>query len=106
MRNSVEIENIEELRRLEGIEDVELRQEIRGLNVGDSVRLTFLAGATSLARETLLVRITRIDGYTFRGKLAKSPASTGLANLRAGSFVAFTTAHIHSLAKGQLSHEH
>ena len=37
MQKTVEIENIEEMRRREGIEDVELREEIRGLRVGDFV---------------------------------------------------------------------
>ena len=44
MRNPVEIENIEEMRRREGIDDVELRSEIRDLQVGDSVRLTLMTG--------------------------------------------------------------
>jgi hypothetical protein len=97
MRNPVEIENIEEMRRQEGIEDSELREEIRGLRVGHCVKLTLLAGTKSCDSETLLVRITRIRGSAFRGKLADRPNSTGLSNLRVGSQVAFTTAHIHSL---------
>ena len=44
MRNPVQIENIEEMRRREGIDDVELRSEIRDLQVGDSVRLTLMTG--------------------------------------------------------------
>jgi hypothetical protein len=105
MRNRVVIENIEELRRREGIVDVELREAIRGLRAGDFVRLTLLAGATSPAGETLLVRITSIRGGAFRGKLAGRPASAGLAQLRAGSPVVFTAAHIHSLPKGQPTDE-
>src|SRR5207248_1333804 len=38
MRTTIEIENIEEMRRQEGIDDVELRGEIRGLKVGDFVK--------------------------------------------------------------------
>jgi hypothetical protein len=79
MRNAVEIENIEEMRRREGIEDVEPREAIRGLRIGDSVRLTFLTGTKSSAGETLLVRITRIRGPVFRGKVADRPASAGLS---------------------------
>jgi hypothetical protein len=97
MRHPVEIENIEEMRRREGIEDVELREEIRGLRVGDLVKLTFLTGAHS--SETLLVRITSIRGAAFRGKLANGPTSAGLSSLRVGSPVAFTAAHIHSLPR-------
>ena len=39
MRHTIVIENIEEMRRREGIDDVELREAIRGLRVGDFVRL-------------------------------------------------------------------
>ncbi len=103
MRQAVEIENIEEMRRREGIEDVELRQEIRGLRVGDFVKLTLLADTKSF--ETLLVRITRIRRSEFHGKLANRPNCAGLSKLRVGSPVAFTTAHIHSIQKGQPAHE-
>jgi hypothetical protein len=99
MRHTVEIEDIERRRLREGIDDVELREEIRGLQVGDVVKLTFLTGPTSF--ETLSVRITRITGSAFRGKLAARPASAGLSNLRVGSAVAFTAAHIHSLPIGR-----
>jgi hypothetical protein len=103
MRYPVEIENIEEMRRREGIEDVELRAEIRGLRVGDVVKITFLAGPHTL--ETLLVRITSIRGAAFRGKLANGPNSAGLSSLRVGSPVAFTSDHIHSLPRKQPPHE-
>lgn len=103
MRDPVEIENIEALRRQEGIEDVELGEAIRGLRVGDFVQLTLLAGLKS--SETLPVRITRIRGSVFRGKLAKKPACSALAKLQAGAPLAFTTAHIHSLPKGRPAHD-
>jgi hypothetical protein len=99
MPKTVEIENIEEMRLREGIDDVELRQKIRGLRVGDSVQLTFRAATASSTGETLSVRITSIRGSTFRGKLAKTPASPGLTTLHAGSTIAFTTDQIHSLPK-------
>jgi hypothetical protein len=102
MRNPIEIENIEAMRRREGIDDAELREAIRGLGIGDFVKLTFLTGPTSF--ETLLVRITSISGSSFRGKLAETPASAGLSKLRVGSPVVFTTAHIHSLPKEQRAH--
>ena len=56
MASLVEIENIEEMRRKEGIDDVELRMEIRQLKVGDHVRLTISSG--SKFHGTVLVRIT------------------------------------------------
>ena len=97
MRNVVEIEDIEQRRLRAGIDDVELRSEIRGLHVGDVVKLTFLTGTTAF--ETLSVRITSISRSAFRGKLADRPVAPALSKLRAGSPVAFTAAHIHSLGK-------
>jgi hypothetical protein len=98
MRRLIEIENIEELRRGEGIEDVELHDQIRTLRAGDFVRLTFLAGAPP-GGETLRVRITRVEGGDFRGRLADAPASGRLSALRVGSTVRFQAGHIHSVAK-------
>src|SRR6516225_6409199 len=97
MRHIVEIEDIEQRRLRAGIDDVELRSEIRGLHVGDVVKLTFLTGTTSF--ETLSVRITSVSGSAFRGKLADSPVAPALSQLRVGSPVAFAAAHIHSLVK-------
>ncbi len=96
MQTTVEIENIEEMRRQEGIDDVELRVEIRALKVGDFVRLTFLTSKTSF--ETVLIRITSIRGTAFRGKFAKRPISASLRK-RTGAPVVFSAAHIHSLLR-------
>jgi len=98
MRTRVEIENIEDLRRRQGIEDVELQEAIRGLKVGACVKVTLLTGTPGAAGETLSVRITSICGDTFRGKLAKKPTSAGLAGLGVGFVLTFTSSHIHSLA--------
>jgi hypothetical protein len=97
MQNRIEIEDIAEMRRHAGIDDVELLQEIRSLKVGDLIRLTLLSGRTPSARETLAVRITRIRGTEFRGTLAVRPVSVGLSNLDIGSPVAFKEDHIHSI---------
>jgi len=101
MKNSVALQNIEDMRRREGIDDIELRDGIRALRVGHFVRLTLLTGTTVFAGETVLVRITSIRGQSLRGKLVERPASADLASLVAGSGVAFAAAHIHSLAKRQ-----
>ena len=96
----MEIEDIQQLRWKQGIEDLELLAEISGLQVGDSVKLTFRADKVSFAGETLLVRITSIKGCAFCGKLAAEPALIGLSNLRLGSPVrCFSATHIHSIAK-------
>lgn len=95
MRRFIDIENIEELRRRQGIDDVDLRKQIRGLGIGDCVKLTLFTGPTSF--ETVLVRITSIRGQELRGKLVNKPASNALSRLREGSPVAFTTANIHSI---------
>jgi hypothetical protein len=99
MTHLIEIEDIDTMRRREGINDVALREEIRELRVGDFVKLTLLSG--TMSSETVAVRITSIKGSAFRGKLAGSPTSAGFSTLRAGSALAFTTAHIHSLLKGR-----
>lgn len=77
-----------------------LRKEVRGLRTGAPVKLTLLTGPTPFAGETVVVRITSIQGRAFRGKLVMKPVAAALARLRAGSPVVFTTAHIHSLPKG------
>src|SRR5262245_54276803 len=103
MQNPIEIENIEEMRLQVGIDDVELREEIRTLKVGTFVRLTLLTGPKSCG-ETLLVQITAIRGSSFHGKLASRPTSACLSDLLAGSPIAFTRAHIHSLPHKRFSH--
>lgn len=103
MRKPVQIENIEELRRQQGIDDIQLRHEILELAVGDFVKLTLLAAGKASVAETLVVRITSIKGCAFRGKLTDGPVNSGLAQLRAGSSLVFKAAHIHSLAKQPLT---
>jgi hypothetical protein len=100
MRNPIEIENIEALRREQGIDDVELHQEIRGLRVGDNVKLTVATG-TPFPGQALLVRITRIHGLAFRGKVVQAPTSAVPGRLRVGAVLAFTADHIHSIPRGQ-----
>jgi hypothetical protein len=106
MWDDVRIENIEAMRLREGIDDVELREDIGALAVGDLVRLTLLPRDRSLAGETLVVRITDIHGSSFWGKLIRRPTSKGLADLRIGAPLAFTADHIHSLPKGRPAHGH
>jgi hypothetical protein len=101
MRDIVEIENIEELRRREGIDDAELHKDIRELRVGDHIRLTLMTGGNPFRSETVLVRITSITRTVYRGKLAKDPTALGASSLRAGSLVTFSRDHIHSIWKAQ-----
>jgi hypothetical protein len=98
---AVEIENIQEMRLRRGVDDAGLRQEIRGLQIGDCVNLTRVNGTESFGGDTLLVRVTRIKGHRFQGQLAKKPSSNRLSKLRLGAAVSFTAAHIHSLVKAQ-----
>ena len=97
MRPYIEIEDIEYLRRRNGIDDLKLQEDVRGLRVGNVVKLTFIAGPR--ATETLSVRITSIGPTIFRGKLTKAPTVTGLSQLRLDSIITFTADHIHSLVK-------
>ncbi len=104
MNKGVEIENIEEMREQVGIDDVELREEVRGLRCGDVVRLTLVTAAAPAARETIRVRVAGARGPESLGRLADRPHSPGLAALRAGTRVTFRAAHIHSIAKGRPSY--
>jgi hypothetical protein len=99
MRFVFEIENIEEARRRQGIQDVDLRDKIGALQVGDTVKLTFMTRTTPFVGETLRVRITSIRGPAFRGKLANQPTALGLSKLKLGFPVAFGTIHIHSIVR-------
>lgn len=94
---AIDIENIDELRRREGIDDVELHEDIGRLRVGDRVLLTFLSG-TSL-RATLPVRITRIRAGQYRGRLIGTIGRPELLGLRPNILVTFTAAQIHSIAR-------
>jgi hypothetical protein len=105
MRNPIVVEDIEQMRRRQGIDDVELRQEIAGLTIGDFVKLTLATRAASSAGETLPVRITRISGSIFCGTLTVKPTLHGLSKLRVGSPVRFSSAHSHSVPKGLPKHE-
>jgi hypothetical protein len=99
MRVSIQIENIDELRRCNGIDDIELHGKIDRLQVGDHVLLTFLSGSN--LRATLPVCITRIRAGRFRGRLAARPARPELLGLRANAMVAFSAGQIHSITRPQ-----
>ena len=91
MTNAIEIEDIDEMRRQVGIEDVELRAAIRYLTTGDCVRLTFKTDAGRGA--TAPVVITKVCRHsTFRGKLMSRALK-----MPPGTSVEFTVAHIHSI---------
>ena len=72
MNKGVEIENIEEMREQVGIDDVELREAVRGLRPGDVVRLTLVTAAAPAARETIRVRVA---GARARSSWAGSPTA-------------------------------
>ena len=99
MRVAIAIENIDELRRCNGIDDIELHEAIDRLRVGDHVFLTFLSRTNQ--RTSLPVRIRRIRAGRFRGRLAAPIARPEWLGLRANAFVAFTAGQIHSIARPQ-----
>jgi hypothetical protein len=96
---TIEIENIDEMRQCEGIDDVELHEAIERLRAGDHVRLTFVSGANQ--RETLPVRITSIRTGRFRGRLVGPATRARLVGLRSDALVTFTAGQIHSIARPQ-----
>jgi hypothetical protein len=98
MRDPIELEDIEAMRREVGIDDAELRRDVRRLQVGSSVRLTARLGARPFPGVGLLVRITSIQGSVFRGRVTRGAEAPGLARLRAGALLTFTANHIHSVA--------
>jgi hypothetical protein len=97
MRQALQLQDIEEMRRENGIDDVELRRAIRALRVGNSIRLSLVTSARSF--ETVQVRITSIRGSTFHGKLSQSKTRPRRSNHAPALTVAFTTAHIHSIVR-------
>ncbi len=99
MRPPVEIENIEELRRLAGIDDAELHDEIRTLRPGDQVRLTFLVDGKAPASATVVVRVVSIRGGIFHGKLETRPAAVNAVGLKINSSVTFNKDQIHSIVR-------
>lgn len=106
MPHRFEVEDIEEKRRLVGIDDADLRERVRRLAVGDCVNVTLRAAANSSAGETVTIRITQINEYLYLGELAHRPASTALAGLCVGQPVVFSAAHIHSLARAHPGRPH
>lgn len=97
MRYAGNIENIEQQRQREGIDDVELREQIARLVVGDLVQVTLITGPRSF--ESALVEILAIEGETFRGKLARKPDSPALGKVKVRAEIAFAAAHIHSIPR-------
>ena len=95
MPSVIEIENIEAMRLEQGIDDDQLRLEIRALRVGDFVRITLLSDKNPVGAG--VVRLTQVRGNAFRGKLVKKPAALRTPRLRAGDVLVFTAAHIHSV---------
>jgi hypothetical protein len=99
MKHSFSIEDIEALRLQEGIDDIELRQDVRRLSAGACVRLTFLG--TERPNQTLMVRITSIKESTFRGRLVQRPSKGAPSDLRVGTLLAFRSTQIHSIVNSR-----
>jgi hypothetical protein len=80
-QETVEIQDVERLRRQAGIDDVDLRRQVRRLRVGDVVKLTFLAGGGKFE----IIRITSVRRRRFSGDLdsaATLPSWPGCAAAR------------------------
>jgi hypothetical protein len=100
VRPAVLIENIVGMRRRAGIDDADLRDAIRRLEVGNLVRVTLRADQ-SASWEVVAVRITEIGAAGFRGVLAGRPTAKGLSSLGSGFALGFTSDHIHSIPNGR-----
>jgi hypothetical protein len=97
VKHTSHLEDIEALRLRQGIDDVELREEVRRLGPGACVRVTFLG--TLRPNETLMVRITRVTGAEFQGKLLQQPSRDVERGLHPGVTVRFRDVHIHSVVR-------
>jgi hypothetical protein len=97
MSQRVEFENIEEMRCAAGIDDVELRDAVRNLQVGDLVKLTLRGTQGSFPGESVLIRITSIKGDVFRGKLAQTNRAARRTGVNEGMLLAFRREQIHSI---------
>jgi hypothetical protein len=92
------IQDIESMRRDEGIEDPELQDQIAHLKRGDFVKITLVAAGSAVGGETVRVRITAIRNGVYRGLLASQPSSPSLSEVHVGDPVVFRHSHIHSLS--------
>jgi hypothetical protein len=101
MSKAMVLENIEEMRRRQGIVDAELGADIGRLRPGDCVRISF--EISNHAYETLTVQLTSLRGDVLRGRLVKSPKSPSLKAFMAGSLIKFGPEHIHSIVGRQNS---
>jgi len=95
MKTPYLIENIEGVRKKEGIVDAVLQSDVLSLSAGDRVKLSL--SVDEKAYETVTVRITSVRSAVFRGKLDKKPRMAALKILEVGSSIVFQADHIHSV---------
>jgi hypothetical protein len=79
----LEIEDIQQLRWKQGIEDLELRAGISGLQLGDSVNLTFRADTPSLPEPIKLTHRLVLGYYTAKRLQERSPEPS--SNMKAST---------------------
>ena len=95
MKSPIVFEEIEELRRRQGIVDAVLKVDIEHLQPGNKVKLSLQLDCNGF--ETVVVCITSIHESIMRGKLVKKPKGLALRALDVGSFLSFQSSHIHSI---------
>jgi hypothetical protein len=93
------IENIDEARKREGIDDIVLHKEIVRLKAGSHVRLSVSSDGKQF--EMVNVRITSVKGNALRGKVLEKPRSRSLGSLVAGSAMTFAAGQVHSIVDGK-----
>ena len=98
MRQTLRIENIERMRREKGIFDTQLMEDIRCLQIGHHVNVTFLCNHGRTGNKTVRVRICRIEELVMHGSLVETLSP---ATLKVGSLVTFKACHIHSIPVAQ-----
>lgn len=100
MKSPIDLEDIDSMRLQLGVDDVDLRDRIKQLVVGDCVRLTFLS--TIKGNHTLMVRITSAKNGAFRGRLLQVPVKMAPSALRVGILIPFAAEHIHSIVRAKI----
>ena len=100
MAKHVEIEDNDEMRRRAGIIDGEHFVALRALQFDDYVRLTFLGGRGSVSGRDPPGPDHAHPGGRIPRQAIDEPASRDLSALGAGTAIAFTASHIHSVAAG------
>ena len=104
MKESLVFEDIEELRKQQGIIDLALHRDIERLKPGSKVRLSLLIDRHGA--ETVVVRLTSIRRETLRGRLVQKPKASAFKALLPAGFNIPSISHSFHCRLQQFRHLH